>query len=105
MSDLKSSITGIPETTEAIHNSSYNIETSRGDTHISDDLKMIVVEALDRNMDIDDSNIKVSVTPQNWIVLTGTVPREEMIKEIELCIRELGHVEIDNQLKISPQSS
>jgi hypothetical protein len=31
MSDLKSSITGIPETTEAIHNSSYNIESSRGD--------------------------------------------------------------------------
>ncbi len=100
MNDLKSSITGIPETTEAIHNSSYNIESSRGDIHISDDLKMIVVEALDRNMDIDDTNIKVSVTPQNWIVLTGTVPHKAMIKRVELCLRELGHVEIDNKLKI-----
>ncbi len=105
MGDLLKSVTGIPEITEATHNSSYNIESSRGCVRVSDDLKMIVVEALYRDMDIDDSHIKVNVKPQGWIELTGTVPHEAMIKRVEMCLRELGHVEIENRLKVTQLSS
>jgi osmotically-inducible protein OsmY len=100
MKDLVYSVTGIPEITEEIHNSSYNTESSRGDVHVSDDLKMIVVAALFQDQDIDDSKIKVNIKPHGWIELTGTVPKESMIYRANRCIRELGHVDIENRLSV-----
>ncbi len=89
-----------PEKTEPTKTSSYNVSPTGGNTNVSDDLKQRVVEALNQDLHVDSTNITVNTKDNMTVELRGTVPERSMIKAAEECVRLLGVIEIDNDLKI-----
>ncbi len=69
-------------------------------TNVSDDLKQRVVEALNQDLYVDSTNITVNTKDNMTVELCGTVPERSMLKAAEECVRNLGVVEIGNDLKI-----
>ncbi|MES2528712.1 MAG: BON domain-containing protein [Bdellovibrionota bacterium] len=89
-----------PEKTEPTKTSSYNVSPTGGNTNVSDDLKQRVVEALNQDLYVDSTNITVHTEDNMTVELHGTVPERSMLKAAEECVRNLGVVEIANDLKI-----
>ena len=69
-------------------------------TNVSDDLKQRVVEALGQDLHVDSTNITVETQDNMTVELYGTVPERAMLSAAEECVRLLGVIEIENNLKI-----
>ena len=87
-----------PEKTEPTKTSSYNISPTGGNPLVSDDLRQRVIEVLQQDAAIEDSDIRINIKKNNCVELGGSVPDQKMIDRAVKLIREMGVSNIDNDL-------